>query len=194
MSIGVRVGYSDVSALLITEEKIGNTTDKPILSVVSAYSNHILDASVTQINLAPYLAYYITNAFVGHIGLNIGYMMTNTYEYREEVDRPNYAIFLKENSRVRNLKPKTDIPGINPLQLGILVGIGYELPISKYSKIMPELQYNFNLNKVSDLDWRTSSLRFGAAIKFAITKPAFIEPEIFYHNILPFKVPSNIRT
>ncbi|MCL2039603.1 MAG: OmpA family protein [Bacteroidetes bacterium] len=183
MSIGVRVGYSDVGASLSTEEAIGNTPNLQVTNTTLAYSKHNLTANIAQINVAPYLAYYFTDAFIGNIGLNIGYMMTKSYEYWEELDRPDYAIFLHEESRIRNRKPETDIPDASSLQLGLMVGVGYEFPIGKYSKIMPEIQYNFNLNKVaSDLDWRTNTIRIGAGLKFALIKPAFIPPEIFYQR------------
>ena len=184
MSIGVRLGYSDVSALFSTEEFIGNTVPPPPNDTRTepAYSNHILDVNIQQINFAPYLAYYLTDALVGNVGLNFGYMMVGNHDQREELDRPGYATFLLEGGRVRNVFNGYDIENPNPLQFGILLGIGYEFPIFKYSKIMPELQYNFNFNKVSDKDWRTNSLRLGAAVKFALTKPEFIEPEIFYQR------------
>ncbi len=182
MSIGVRLGYSDVSALYSTEEEIGNTITPQGAAVEKAYSKHILDVSIAQINVAPYLAYYFSDAFVGNVGLNVGYIMTGKYDAREELDRPSYSIFKDTESRVRNVYNGVDIQNISPLQIGLLVGIGYEFPIGKYSKIMPELQYNFNFNTVNDSSWRTSSLRFGAAVKFALTKPAFIPPEIFYQR------------
>ena len=182
MSIGARLGYSDVSASYLTEEFIGNALNFQTNTVTQAYSHHILDVNISQINLAPYLAYYFTDALVGNVGLNFGYMMTSKFSQREVLDRPNWAVFEKEQSKERNKYDDMDIDNPSSLQFGILLGIGYEFPIFKYSKIMPELQYNFNINKVSDLDWRTSSLRIGAAVKFAVTKPAEIEPEIFYQR------------
>ena len=48
---------------------------------------------------------------------------------------------------------------------------------------MPELQYNFNLNNVSDLDWRISTLRLGAAVKFGLIKSCdTTTPDIFYQR------------
>jgi outer membrane protein OmpA-like peptidoglycan-associated protein len=182
MSLGVRLGYSDVGASFSAEEKIGNAININTSETAEAYSNHIFDANITRIDITPYFAYYFTESLVGNIGLNVGYMMGHNFDQREELARPDWVIFT-DGSKERNRFDGVDIKNANVLQFGLLVGIGYEFPISKYSKIMPELQYNFNFNNVaSDLDWGTSSLRLGAAIKFALVKPAYIKPEIFYQR------------
>ena len=193
MSIGVRLGYSDVSGNFTAEEFIGNTLSHTA-TVTQAFSEHIFEANIQQINVAPYFAYYLTNALVGNIGLNVGYMMTSTFNQRERLDRPSWALFLLEQSRERNRYDDVEIPNPNSLQFGILLGIGYEFPMFKYSKIMPELQYNFNFNKVSEADWRTSSLRIGAAVKFALTKSETILPEIFYQRDTSIEYKRGITT
>jgi hypothetical protein len=89
MRIGVRLGYSDVSAKFSQEEEIGNYETISGDGTVIVYSDHILEAKLSQIVFVPYFAYSFTENLIGNIGLNFGYTMVSTFNQREELLRPD---------------------------------------------------------------------------------------------------------
>ena len=184
-SIGVRVGYSNLSANYRIEAKIGNALNQSG-NVVDGISAHILETDISLINFSPYFALNLTGNLVGTIGLNLGYLLTNGFNQREELVSPAGALYLEEKARVRNKFDNRTVPDVNALQIGFGVGLGYHLPMGKHSFIVPEISYNFNFTDVaSHLDWKTSALQIGVALKVPILEYPHsekISPQIFFQR------------
>ncbi|MDR0927207.1 MAG: OmpA family protein [Ignavibacteria bacterium] len=180
MAVGLRIGYEDISSDFSTEENIGNTYTT---GIEQAYSNHILETSLAELSFNPYFSYSFYG-FVGNIGPKLGYLLTHKFNQREELDRPASIVFTENGTRVRNRYDDVDIDKNKALQFGINIGVGYELPIGKYSVIMPEINYTLNVTNIADVDWKVSTLRFGIAAKFPICKDEVIPitPQKFYHR------------
>lgn len=183
MAIGLRFGYTDLSADYSIETPIGN-----ILAangnLMPATSKHTLENSISAINFSPYFSYKLSESLVGNVGLNFNYLLTHQFNQSEELLEPSGLVFDETGTRIRNKFDNQEIPNVNSLVAGINLGVGYHIPISSSVFLVPEIRYNFNFMDVSaDLNWKTSALQFGVALKFPYTESEKkIVPQIFYQR------------
>jgi len=89
MRLGARLGYSNVSANFLQEQEIANTENTTATGTTKVISHHILETSISQINLTPYFAYSIIDNLVANVGLNLGFVMSGKYNKREELASPD---------------------------------------------------------------------------------------------------------
>ena len=95
MRIGARLGYSSVGANFLKEENIGNTERINYNGTDPVIANHILEATLSQIVVAPYFAYSFIENLVANIGLNLGFVASSSYNYREELASPDFVYYKK---------------------------------------------------------------------------------------------------
>jgi outer membrane protein OmpA-like peptidoglycan-associated protein len=154
MSLGLRVGYSNLSANYKVEAKIGNVIAANG-NVTDGISAHILETDISVLSFSPYFAANLVGNLVGNIGLNIGYMLTSGYNQREELVSPAGVLYYEPNNpenhmkRVRNRYDNQTIPDVSALQVGLGFGVGYHIPLGRHSFLVPEISYNFNFTDIA---------------------------------------------
>jgi len=135
--------------------------------VVPAVFRHTLDASLSSIGLEPLLGWRL-GALELMGGLRVGFVMSSTFDQREELVEPSdYGAYLGDD-RVW-VETNADIPEASSIRLALVGGVRYELPLNARSTMVlaPELFYHHALTGVaSNVTWNAHQFRFGLALGF----------------------------
>ncbi len=163
LSLQVRGAFSSLGSTMTREETIGNARSNNV--AVPAISKHTLESSLSVIEIQPLLYFQpIQNALNVSFGLNTGFIVGSNYTQKEELITPSNALY-ENGLKQRNITTGA-IPNTSALQLGALVGLGYDVLVGKSIFITPEVQYGLQLtNVVSDTGWKANSLRFGVSVR-----------------------------
>lgn len=136
---------------------------------------HTLDTKLSTINIEPMLGIRVIGNLRASFGLEAGLLLSKTYAQQEEIAEPaGSGTFLDSlgndsRQRIRNQLSGT-IPNSTSLQLAVLGGISYALPLNARHTVflVPEIFYSFGITRIaSDLVWKVNSLRLGTAIIFS---------------------------
>lgn len=180
-AVGLRAGITDWSATFINEEEVGNVLNSNGVPVTGT-ADHILENTLMLLSFTPYTSYHFTDALSGNVGINIGYIYQGKYNYREKLQTPSNATYKDNGTQVRNARNDEDITTLTRLQFGIALGLGYDLPIGKYSILSPEIQATVPLTRVDGNPWSVATIRGGVSIKLPILKrekEEVLEPQRF---------------
>lgn len=169
--IGTRLGIMTLDGTLSTIE---NTTLNTTTGSVAGEFEHIVEASFTNIGFEPTLIYNPFDALFLSFGGRIGSNITSTFSQVERIISPaGQGTFVDSNGidtkkRTRN-ENSGDLQDVNALQLGMVLGLSYELPLNKSNslRLSPEISYYMGMaDMVQDSIWKVNSLRGGIAIKY----------------------------
>lgn len=168
--IGARLGIISLNGILLKEEPTtiivnGNPT--------AGAFEHKVDATFMNIGLEPYLQYNPISNFGVFAGMRFGTFITKEYSQVETIVKPaGVGTFLDSNGndtyrRTRN--EFTSDSNVVPFQMGIFMGISYELPMNQDNtlRLVPEISYYFALTDfVENTLWKANAFRFCVAIKY----------------------------
>lgn len=189
LSIGVRASYTDLSAVLKSEEPTMISVDG---RAVSGAFEHSFDAKLATIGIEPFAKYNIFENFYASAGFSAGYLVKHDYSQKEQITKPSASgTFLDEfgndsHSRIRNVF-SGQISNANKLNISPFIGISYRMPLSKGSSwhIEPELCYYLGLSNIVSDDyvgeWKSNSIRVGVSIVYSPAPPKKRTKE--YENI-----------
>lgn len=177
-SLGARVAYNDISALLKSEEKTKVIVDgDPIDGVFE----HTIDATLSTAGIEPMIRFEFFNNFKLSLGLYAGVLLNKDYAQKEEITQPaGTGTFADENgndtkSRTRNVF-SGELSKPASLLLSPCFGLSYSLPLNanKSLTLEPEAFYYLGLsNIVNDpkvTSWKANSLRLGLAVIYTPPK------------------------
>jgi len=172
LNLGGRLGISMLNGTMTENDNIGNTLVRVVNSqnepeVRNVMVDHIIDASVLAIDFEPYINFIFFDKLYSTAGLKLSYLLSPTFDTREEITQPNNVVFL-DGRAIRNDFEAQEIPDLNAFQIGASIGLGYELEIGKDSYLSPEIRYYLPFMNISSVDWKIAALQVGASIKFPI--------------------------
>jgi outer membrane protein OmpA-like peptidoglycan-associated protein len=170
-SLGLRAGYTSLSALLKEEQPVtviaaGNKVDGAF--------EHTIDAILSTISLEPYLAYHLGGGLSFSIGLGAGMLLSKDFSQKETISKPDgVGTFLDSlgndsRQRTRNENSGT-LPDASGFLLHIIGGVSFDLPLNakKTLYLVPELSYGIALsNVVSGTVWKPNNLRTMIGISY----------------------------
>lgn len=179
LSLQMRGAFSSLGSTLTREENIGNSRVNN--EAVPTITKHSLESSISMIEIQPMLYFQpLNNPLNLSVGLNTGFLVGASYSQKEEIQTPSNALY-ENNLRQRNISNGT-IANTSALQLGALVGAGYDVLVGRNIFVTPEVQYGLQLtNLVSDITWKSNSLRFGVSVRYILLpkelSPTPLEPD-----------------
>lgn len=106
-------------------------------------------------------------------GVSIGTLTGATFSQQEDLVIPGTGTF-ENGKRSRNIATGAEMQGVNTSQMGIVIGLGMDLPMTENHSVVitPELLYTIaTADNVTGQAWRTNSLRLGASIGFSLNAP-----------------------
>jgi outer membrane protein OmpA-like peptidoglycan-associated protein len=175
----VRVGFAQFGGDFIRDnDTIGftapssGTTD---VRVVTA--QHTLSSSILALTIEPGIAVQpIKNLFVG-VQLGIHPIFSAGYDIKEEAITPTDFVFINR-SRFWNTGSGA-IPGRAGILFTGILGVGYELPISRTVSVMPEARLFMPLNTFAPVipdnaSWKITSLSLGVQL---LWRRSVVRPE-----------------
>lgn len=174
LGLEFRLGYSDFSAELTEKENIGNIRLKEKNPPFNTFTGnitveHLIKAKLAGVGVEPSIYFTFFGNMRSYLGFKIGYFFTNLYDQREKILSPDNVVFLDDRI-IRNDIYNQEIPEINKLQISGLLGISFDLPLSRRMKLVPEIRYYLPFTKLTSVDWRVASLGIGASLRIPVYK------------------------
>ncbi|TAL70001.1 MAG: hypothetical protein EPN82_05135 [Bacteroidetes bacterium] len=174
----IKLNYNRISGFMKESQSINLIIDGKSQEGLFDYNfNSILNL----ITLEPSAGYRFSNNFRTYAGLNLGYLFTGNFDNYEKLIKPENRGTFDNGRRLRN-----DTVGkmsyLNPIQMGIKLGLSYRLPLDKYSdwSLTPELNYIFYFTNVAtETDWNINPLNLGLSLTSGIfkeSKPVKLPP------------------
>ncbi len=139
-----------------------------VAQMATATFRHELETSLSAITFEPMAVLRLFKWMTISAGVQVGTFIQRNYQYRERIIEPN-DITYANGETVFNGTAST-IPNTSPLQLALVGGVSYELPVNRQGTVLPTLEafYTFPLTSpVNGVDWRIASLRLGASLRFS---------------------------
>jgi outer membrane protein OmpA-like peptidoglycan-associated protein len=179
--LDLRLGYSNFSgSLTATEEREIRLEDN---SIGKGKFKHTLITDIATIGIEPMVGYNIWKSMFLKAGLQLGFLVQNSFEQREERVSNEEGTYTYTGGEPQQ---SGDITEASSFQSAILAGVSYDLPLTSNQSlsIAPELYYSYQLTDLLQNEaWNISSLRLGFALKYMPVEPPPPEP------IIPVKEP-----
>lgn len=170
----------------ILEPKAGNVIKQDLIDlndpsktpVDDVAINHNLLIGLSIISLEPTFRYSPIYDLNLNLGFKFGIPVASSYNQSSTIQSPDYIRF-KEGGFKRNVANGPEIPEINGFQSSLVLGAGYEFPLSKKLYIVPEIRYFLALNNVNIDTWKANHMRVGVAFKYypikVVEKPIIMD-------------------
>jgi outer membrane protein OmpA-like peptidoglycan-associated protein len=160
-----RLGYFMYGApVSSTENRLMNVGGEAVPGEIY----HSIDVSRNAIALEATIGLQPIRDLTFYVGPHVGYLITKTYSQYEELVAPATGTF--ENGERQRLQSSGDLPNaVNPA-FYLTMGASYDIALTDDRTwfVGPDVAYMLPLTKVvSDLDWKTSALRFGLTVKYS---------------------------
>lgn len=163
----------------------GNNGAQPVSMLVE----HRIASEVSAVGIEPAAIVFPFDFPLSlKLGANVSYILSHTFSQEEVLVSPSYLTF-ENGDVVRNAATGT-IPSAQTVAVGIVAGVGYDLPLSSRLTMTPELLYVQSLSNVSkDVAWKINTMRASVAI----TYPFIPVPEPPRPEIIPIESVSAIE-
>ena len=170
----------------ILEPKAGNVIKQDLIDlndpsktpIDDVAINHNLLIGLSIISLEPTFRYSPIYDLNLNLGFKFGIPVASSYNQSSTIQSPDYIRF-KEGGFKRNVANGPEIPEINGFQSSLVLGAGYEFPLSKKLYIVPEVRYFLALNNVNIDTWKANHMRVGVAFKYypikVVEKPIIMD-------------------
>ncbi len=177
LQIGVKLGYSDLSALISqTENKIVPGPDNEPRNGVFL---HEIDVALPSILFEPTITANIIENLNGFVGVGFNYLLSADIKQKETLKQPQDITF--ENGKTVRNEVSGSLENISSILPLVSLGVSYDLPLDNNNDMFlsPTVSYTHRFgNVVSDVEWTVSSLNLGVQLKYSIKeKPIVKEPE-----------------
>lgn len=174
LAIQARLGYSAFGAHFSSTEDIGNVMQNG--EVISAFSEHTIDA---DFGLVTFEVRGVWQPFSFPLALNLGVqggtMVTKDADQVETLISPSSMTFWGGVTQRNHYIG--DLIGAADFQMYGVFGLSYELELSRYVTLSPEITYNRAFTQlITDSTWSAHPLRIGAALKIRLNEVEPIPP------------------
>lgn len=127
----------------------------------------IFNGKLTSVGINPVVGYRLSDQLTLNAGIRAGYLLSKTYDYKEQIASPDYGVFQDTKRRVRN-EQSGDIPSAKTLDIAISAGASYDLPLNSANTLflVPEAAFHFGLMPIAD-NWNVNTFFGGIGLKYA---------------------------
>lgn len=181
MFLSTRIGYTQRNGTLQKDE---STTlfvnNKPTVGVF----RHIMELNNPQILIDIIPHFTLFDKISLFAGLSAGFQLNPIFNQRETIAVPDLGSTFADsngnntNQRIRN-QFSGALPDANQIQLAIMTGIGYTLPLNTNASLLarPEVSMRIPLTSfASTVSWNATSLQVGVSILYRQIKELDIPP------------------
>ncbi|MGE3799754.1 MAG: hypothetical protein AB7H80_01905 [Candidatus Kapaibacterium sp.] len=163
LSISGRLLYASYSGLLEAEEEELVTADQ---DTVRATFLHSIDESQSGLALESFVTFQPVNRVGLFGGVRTDFSLSTSFHQEERILEPS-NIRYENDSRIR-LVSDGKLPDASSLQLSLLAGIRYDLPLNTTGTmvLVPEVAFWHELSPVvGERDWQMRGIRFGLELQ-----------------------------
>ncbi|HLP27688.1 MAG TPA: OmpA family protein [Candidatus Didemnitutus sp.] len=136
-------------------------------------TRHTLDARMSWLGGEFLFDVRVFNPMRLMLGFSAGVMTQPTFTQEETLIVPGTGTF-ENGRRVRNETVNAEMTGLTSPQLGAVIGLGYDIPLTENHSVMltPEVLYTIGLSDVVEgQDWKANMLRIGASVALSLNAP-----------------------
>lgn len=161
-SVSGRVSYfSGLGSRLAAQERVQ-------VQMATATIQHELAMTMTSVTVEPMAVLRLLKWLTVSVGVQVGTYLQRDYQYQERILDPSDLTYSNGTTVFNGASGA--IPNVSFLQLALVGGISYELPINREGTVLPTLEafYTYPVTfPVNGVDWRIASLRLGASLRFS---------------------------
>ena len=163
-NILVRAGFRK-----ITGELTANEPEWVIVNdkLTPATIEHYIYADFSMPFIAPMYKYNTIVGFSVSLGLDISYLMSNSYSQKETLIKPPEGTF-ENGQRIRNVH-SGELQGVSTILFAADFTAEYEIKLDKYDRyiVTPRFAFNYGLNSLfKDEKWRITYFSLGISFKY----------------------------
>lgn len=140
--------------------------------------NQKVTASFTALSFSPSIRFRLFENLFLSAGPSLSYIVTHSIVHEEEIitltanddSGRSHPITYSDGSVIQTSEPQK-ISGLNKIQLGVVGGVAYEIPVSALSFVTPSVYYIFPLTTVTDIDatkWKLTGIQATLGVKFRL--------------------------
>ncbi len=165
VAVAVKVLYQDLRG------DYSNTVTLPTLVVgeperVPVAFQRDLKLGLSYLSINPMLQLHPLWGFYVQAGPAFGIRTKSSYSYTMRPIDPAYTYLADGSSVAEILEDSGELDGAKSTRLDVRVGAGYNLPLSKYVFLAPEVTYNLPVSTIAaDDDWKVSAIQVAAVLK-----------------------------
>jgi outer membrane protein OmpA-like peptidoglycan-associated protein len=135
----VRASYTNLSIALSKTEPLNAQT---LTGPQPVPIQHTKNLTLGLLGLEPMLTYRVLDGLTLYAGIRAGYFLQRSFDYVERIPDTTLINFLVDgqSKQTRNVIPTREIPNMNTINLSLLGGISYEIPLDANGKwlVAPE--------------------------------------------------------
>jgi len=164
-SLGLTVGYSDLSAVLQQEEM--DTFDNSEGTKSDGLIEHTLDADIQAISTSLRVLLELDNSIDVFAGGGISLINNFQIEQYETLIRPTDVTF--ENDRIVRNESQGKVDGSKSMLPFITAGVRLNLPLTNNSswELSPMGEFTYYIgNLVDNIDWSLNQLKVGVEVRY----------------------------
>jgi len=168
---GIRLGFNVGRAQPVAEENtLFIVNGVPTPGVI----RYTLEARFSSIGLEPMVEFtppFHDNIRI-HAGLRTAWVYAANFTQIESISSPSTVEFIHGSQQ--RMKYEGEVPTYSKIEVAALVGLSYNINLSKRFSIVPEMFYQVPINNhTTDADWDTKYLRMGISVRVVLptTKP-----------------------
>lgn len=177
MQIGVKIGYSDLSALISQTEN--GIFDNNLGTQSNGVIRHDLDVKLPSIVFEPTVSMSLIENLKGFVGVGFNYLLSGDINQKEILEQPTDVTF--ENGKASRNEVSGSLDNLSSILPLVSLGASYDLPLDNNSDMFlsPTISYTHRFGDVvSGVEWAVSTLNLGVQLKYSIKdRPKVKEPE-----------------
>lgn len=174
LSVGGRLGYSDLSALISQDEN--KIVDNNMGTTSNGIIRHDLDVTLPAISIEPTATLKIIDNLKGFVGIGIDYVLSGDITQKETLIEPKNVTF--ENGKATRNEVAGSLDNINHILPFVSLGAYYDLPLNNDKDLVlsPTFNYKYGFQDVvQNVHWTISSINLGLQVRYLFKES---EPEI----------------
>ncbi len=180
LSASLRFGYAVQSAVLRQTRDV-SLVDAKGMQIQGGFIDYSIDARLASIGAEVLFGWKpFRFPFSGLNGLTLmaggraGWLVTNRFSQSERLVEPTGTVRFPDGTTSQNVYTNEAIPNITQLQIALIGGIGYDIPITLSETetlvVTPEALYAYGITPIAkNMSWNVHSIRAGLSVKFIST-------------------------
>ncbi len=173
-ALSLRLSYTTHNAQLFSTEKLrvsGLSTSGTEVAFADGIVRRELTPNLGTIGIEPILAISPIASlpdFRLYVGGRAGFMIQRSFTQVERLAEPTDPRYIWNNGLTERNQRAEEIPAANPLNLALIGGLGYDIPLGSSNIILsPEAFYVYSLTPfVNGLNWSANTIRGGISLRY----------------------------
>ncbi|HET7152918.1 MAG TPA: OmpA family protein, partial [Candidatus Kapabacteria bacterium] len=171
---GIRASFLNEGGTFNTPLPTYQARDTATGEIITVERNNAFIASVHALSFGADVKLYplqslMNNRLYAILGGTFDLSIIHTFDERESITNTDKVVFIDGTSDHSIVSGTIDGMGA---RIGIMGGIGYDIPFSREWSLSPEISYNIGITKTNaDYQWTTNYLNAGATLRYTIIPP-----------------------